>query len=157
MFIGIIFYPSYVNKAIIIEEPVITEEPVTIEEPIIIKEPIIIEEPMIRQEIMPSRGEEIHSYVATAYTHTGYNTATGVYPKEKHTIAVDPSIIPLGSIVYISSDFPDITGYYKAEDTGSVIKGKKIDIFMDNHSACLQFGKRNVFVTVVNEGEEEDY
>ena len=63
------------------------------------------------------------SVVATAYT--GHSiTSTGTKPKWG-TIAVDPSIIPYGTKVYI----PQFDKIFIAEDCGSAIKGNKIDIY----------------------------
>ena len=61
-------------------------------------------------------------------------TYTGVMPKAKHTIAVDPKVIPLGSKVIISGV------EYKAEDTGGAIKGNRIDIFFKSHKKALAYG-----------------
>lgn len=72
----------------------------------------------------------------TAYCY-GNITATGTTPKVNHTIAVDPKIIPYGSKVYI-----DGYGTYTAEDTGGVIKGNIIDIYMGSYDECMQFGRR---------------
>ena len=72
----------------------------------------------------------------------GYSTATGVRAKEGRTIAVDPTVIPYGSIVIIDGH------EYVAEDCGSSIKGKKIDVFMESHSATEQHGvkQKEVFL-----------
>ena len=92
------------------------------------------------------------TFTATAYCNgkcccgkwAGGKTASGTYPKEGRTIAVDPKIIPLGSKVYIEG-----YGYYIAEDTGSAIKGKKIDIYFNSHKSATNFGKRTIRVKVV--------
>lgn len=57
-------------------------------------------------------------------------TASGTVPKDWWTIAADPSVIPLGSVVYIPqfSDKPNY-GFFKVEDTGLAIKNDKIDIY----------------------------
>lgn len=57
-------------------------------------------------------------------------TASGTVPKDWWTVAADPSVIPLGSIVYIPqfSDKPNY-GFFKVEDTGLAIKNDKIDIY----------------------------
>lgn len=60
-------------------------------------------------------------------------TASGVLA-EPGVIAVDPQIIPLGSVVMIDGQ------EYRAEDTGSGIKGNRIDIYMDSHSAACNYG-----------------
>ncbi|MBM7582399.1 uncharacterized protein YabE (DUF348 family) [Caldicoprobacter guelmensis] len=89
----------------------------------------------------------VKTFEATAYTHTGNRTKTGVMPKEGY-IAVDPRIIPLYKTVYI--EFPrgweHLNGYYKAMDIGGAIKGYRIDVFMDSESQCLRFGRRSVKV-----------
>jgi len=74
---------------------------------------------------------------ATAYTSTGDLTFTETKPGWG-TIAVDPEIIPLGSIVY----FPDIFPGQKflAVDTGKKIEGWKIDIWMPSKDAANEFG-----------------
>ena len=70
-------------------------------------------------------------------------TSTGIVPKEGRTIAVDPKVIPYGSIVYIQ-DY----GYFIAEDCGSAIKSNRIDIFTASHSTAIQQGKKvsNVWI-----------
>ncbi|MBQ9266909.1 3D domain-containing protein, partial [bacterium] len=65
-------------------------------------------------------------------------------------IAVDPKVIPLGSKVYVeglngAADY----GYAVAADTGSAIKNNKIDVYMDTHSAALNWGRKSVKVYVV--------
>lgn len=61
-------------------------------------------------------------------------TASGTKPKANHTVAVDPSVIPLGTELYIGGT------YYTAEDTGGAIKGNRIDICVDSHEEALRLG-----------------
>ena len=70
-------------------------------------------------------------------------TSTGVIPKEGRTIAVDPTVIPYGSIVFIQN-----YGYFIAEDCGSAIKGNRIDIFTASYENAIQQGKKvsNVWI-----------
>ena len=75
----------------------------------------------------------------------GNKTSTGTYAKQGRTIAVDPSIIPYGSTVYIEG-----WGYYTAEDCGGGIKGNHIDIYRDNHSACDRLGVKHAKVYIVD-------
>jgi len=82
--------------------------------------------------------------VSTAYTHTGRNTHTGIAPRVG-VAAVDPSVIPLGSKLYV-----DGYGYCQAADIGSKIKGNRIDVFLDTRSQALKWGRRNVKVYVLN-------
>ena len=54
---------------------------------------------------------------------------------ECHTVAVDPSVIPLGSYLIIEG-YPDI---YRADDTGSAVKGLHVDIFTTSEAESLTF------------------
>lgn len=97
-----------------------------------------------------SRGNQTYEYTevlamkASAYTHTGSNTASGTKPKAGYTVAVDPSVIPLGSMLYV-----DGYGYAKAEDTGGAIDGNRIDLFFNSEQECLNWGVRTVRVYVL--------
>ncbi|WP_408895251.1 G5 domain-containing protein [Paenibacillus taichungensis] len=64
-------------------------------------------------------------------------TASGATVEEGRTIAVDPSVIPMGWWVYIEG-----IGYRKAEDTGSAVKGKIIDIFIEDLDSAIVFGRQ---------------
>ncbi|MCR6545228.1 3D domain-containing protein [Dehalobacterium formicoaceticum] len=81
---------------------------------------------------------------ASAYTHTGNRTKTGTSPKVG-TIAVDPSVIPLGSKLYVEG-----YGYGRAEDVGGAIKGNRVDLFMPTEQQCLNWGRKSVQVYVLN-------
>lgn len=89
---------------------------------------------------------------ATAYTAScdGCSgvTATGINikanPNEK-VIAVDPSVIPLGSKVYVEG-----YGYAIAGDTGGGIRGDKIDVFIPSLREAIDFGVRRVVVTILS-------
>ncbi len=87
-------------------------------------------------------------FQATAYTWTGNPTATGTVARVG-VIAVDPRVIPLGTKVYLQYTDGTPIGYATAEDTGGAIKGNIIDIYMDSYNECIQFGRRNVVVTIV--------
>lgn len=82
----------------------------------------------------------------------GYGvTASGQVAKEGWTVAVDPAVFPLHSVLYI----PGI-GVRYAEDTGGAVKGDHIDVFYENDAFCHQFGvKPHVNVYVIEEGSRE--
>lgn len=61
-------------------------------------------------------------------------TAIGTKATEGRTIAVDPEVIPYGTMVVIDGHT------YIAEDCGGAIKGRKIDIYMDSHRDALAAG-----------------
>ncbi|MDD4772723.1 MAG: 3D domain-containing protein [Eubacteriales bacterium] len=88
--------------------------------------------------------------IATAYggemfsglTYTGKQVELGM-------IAVDPDYIPLGSKVYVVGDYGDY-GVCYAEDTGSKVIGKSIDIYMgDDLEVMKEFGRRNMRVYIL--------
>ncbi len=81
-------------------------------------------------------------FTATAYTWTGNRTATGTWPS-RGTVAVDPRVIPLGAELHIEGYGPAV-----AADTGGVIKGEIIDLYMDTKHECLQWGRRKVEVQI---------
>jgi len=94
------------------------------------------------QEPEPPEPETI-TFEATAYTWTGYRTATGPWPS-RGMVAVDPRVIPLGTELYIEGYGPAV-----AADTGGAIRGQRIDLYMDTKHECLQWGRRQVEVRVI--------
>ena len=79
---------------------------------------------------------------ATYYNIHG-NTASGI-PTGNSVMAVDPSVIPLGSYVYVKNDYYDM-GVKVAADTGGAVKGNIIDIWMDeNHPYYIEFAHQGV-------------
>lgn len=89
---------------------------------------------------------------ATAYTASCEGcsgiTATGINlienPNQK-VISVDPSVIPLGSRVYVEGYGEAIAG-----DTGGAIKGNKIDVFIPSKQDAINFGRKQLKVTILN-------
>lgn len=89
------------------------------------------------------------SVTATAYTGGG-TTATGTAARYG-AIAVDPSVIPYGTRMYIvSDDGKYIYGYATAEDCGGAIKGNIIDLYFDSYDTCIQFGRRSCTVYILD-------
>jgi len=83
---------------------------------------------------------------ATAYCPAdvgGQVTALGT-PTRVGAIAVDPSVIPYGTKMFIvSQDGQYIYGVAVAEDCGKSIKGNRIDLFYETDSECVKFGIRD--------------
>ncbi len=88
---------------------------------------------------------------ATAYSHeettlditsSGYNIRENSNMK---LIAVDPSVIPLGSKVWVEGYGEAIAG-----DTGGAIKGHRIDVLMPSSAAAKSWGRRTVKVVILN-------
>lgn len=78
----------------------------------------------------------------SGYTSTGINLKANPGAK---VIAVDPRIIPLGTKVYVEG-----YGYAIAADTGSAIKGYKIDVFFASTSDAYRWGRKQVKIKVLN-------
>ena len=74
---------------------------------------------------------------------------TGGQATEGQTIAVDPDVIPLGSVVEIAGQ------RYVAEDVGGAIKQNRIDVFFAQHTTALDFGVQQHAVYLVREGAKE--
>ena len=86
---------------------------------------------------------------ATAYTGGG-TTATGT-PARYGAIAVDPDVIPYGTRMYIvSNDGYWIYGEATAEDCGGAINGYIIDLYFDSYDTCIQFGRRDCTVYILD-------
>lgn len=73
----------------------------------------------------------------TGRTATGMHAGYGV-------VAVDPRVIPLGSLLYVEG-----YGFAIAADTGGAIKGNRIDLCYDARSTALHFGRKKVRVHVL--------
>ncbi|ELS0477284.1 3D domain-containing protein [Enterococcus faecalis] len=71
-------------------------------------------------------------------------SATGIdLSKESNVVAVDPSVIPLGSLVKVSG-----YGFAIAGDTGGAIQGNIIDVHFDSVDQCRFWGRRQVTVEI---------
>jgi len=88
---------------------------------------------------------------ATAYTASCEGcsgiTSTGINLLENpdaKVISVDPSVIPLGSKVYVEGYGEAIAG-----DTGGAIKGNKIDVFIPSKEDAINFGRKQLKVTIL--------
>lgn len=100
----------------------------------------------------PKKSTKVITVKATAYTasckgctgitKTGFNLKAN---PNKKIIAVDPTVIPLGTIVHVE-------GYGKAiaADIGGAIKGKRIDVFIPTKKAAINFGVKRLKVTILN-------
>ncbi|QJC97153.1 Cell wall-binding protein YabE [Bacillus mojavensis] len=82
-------------------------------------------------------------------TSTGIDVTGTIYHAGKRIIAVDPSVIALGSTVEVKQ--ADGTMFEAvAQDTGGYIKGAKIDVLVADEAHAMQFGRQSVQVRVIN-------
>ncbi len=108
------------------------------------KSPVIAAAPVV---------EPAEAFVATAYSLWGI-TASGRYVS-RGIIAADHAVIPLGSRVRLEAG--PYSGEYLVADTGSAIRGHKIDIWMPSTREALRFGRRKVRLTVLTYGGKKRY
>lgn len=96
----------------------------------------------------PFTGREYMDMIATGYspfccpgvdhiTSTGMRAGYGV-------VAVDPTVIPLGSRLYVEGYGPAVAG-----DVGGAIKGLRIDLGFDTTRDALRWGRRSVRVFIL--------
>lgn len=121
-------------------------------------EPGAAQEPVLPDNAIVTVSGEVLTYTrvlsceATAYTCEGKSwniTATGTTARYGE-IAVDPSVIALGSRLYVvSDDGYCVYGVCTAEDTGGAIKGNRIDLYFDTYNECINFGRRQCTVYVL--------
>lgn len=96
---------------------------------------------------------DIKEFEATAYCDLGV-TFSGVYV-QRGIVAADPRVLPIGSVIEVSAG--DYSGIYTVMDTGGVIKGEIIDIFMPDYEEAVQFGRQKVQIRVIRKGWLPDY
>ena len=97
-----------------------------------------------KYDLQQSKARTKMAVSATAYSGDSI-TSTMIKPYWG-VIAVDPEVIPYGSLVYI----PEFDKTFIAEDCGGAIKGKRIDIFMDSETKCRKWGVRKINIEIIN-------
>lgn len=95
---------------------------------------------------------EVRTMEGTAYTAGEPNvdsvTASGTLARVG-VVAVDRRQLPLGTKVYVvSNDGMYAYGFAIAEDTG--VRGNIIDLYMDTYDECIQFGRRDCTVYILD-------
>ena len=97
-----------------------------------------------KYDLQQSKARTKMAVSATAYSGDSI-TSTMIKPYWG-VIAVDPEVIPYGSLVYI----PEFDKTFIAEDCGGAIKGKRIDIFMNSETKCRKWGVRKINIEIIN-------
>ncbi|RHB51222.1 murein transglycosylase [Exiguobacterium sp. AM39-5BH] len=83
------------------------------------------------------------SYGGRVLTATGHDVTDSIFYKGMRIIAVDPSIIPLGTVVHI-----DGIGQAIALDTGGRIQGNIVDLLVDTNNEAMNWGRRHITITL---------
>ena len=99
-------------------------------------------------EFSPSRSSRSLTMNASAYS--AYDDGNGHYTfggnlVRKGLVAVDPTVIPMGTRLYIPG-----YGHAIADDIGGAIKGNRIDMAFGSHSEAMDFGRQQVTVYILD-------
>lgn len=104
-------------------------------------------EPVELEETKDPELKSLGEFMLTAYCpciecsgNWGTQTSTGAIATEGRTVAVDPSVIPYGTVLMINGH------EYVAEDCGGAIKGNDIDIYFNTHEEAEIFGVQHMEV-----------
>ena len=87
-------------------------------------------------------------FTATAYALRG-RTASGATVR-RGLIAADRRVLPLGTRVRLEAG--GYSGEYLVADTGGLVRGRKIDIWVPSTREAMRFGRRPVKLTVLSYG-----
>jgi 3D (Asp-Asp-Asp) domain-containing protein len=97
--------------------------------------------------------EQLLAFVVTAYSlccgptcdAPGPFTASGAHPVAGFTVAADPKVLPIGSIIHIEG-----LGRRMVHDVGGGVHGNHIDIFVDTCEEARQWGRRHRKVRIIH-------
>ena len=122
---------------------------------VLIASAVLVYEVTVSEEPTRAAASGISQFVATAYCK-GQTTASGVAVRAG-IAAADPRILPLGSIIRIGGEAVDekYHGVYSVLDTGPLIKGRRLDLYIWSCYEALDFGRRGVEVTVLRHGWDD--
>jgi 3D (Asp-Asp-Asp) domain-containing protein len=95
-----------------------------------------------------AQGSGWEDFEATAYSNFGI-TRSGVWV-HRGILAVDPSVIPIGSIVEVQAG--GYSGIYTAMDTGDLIKGRLVDVYVPTTPEALRFGRQAIRLRLIRRG-----
>ena len=131
-------------------------------------EPVIVPEDISQDDVEPTQVKPkpkptVITVEATFYTakcdgcsgitKLGYDVRRTIYVNGRRVIAVDPRVIPLGSIVRVDlangQSFEAVAG-----DVGGAIKGARIDVLVATYDEAIRLGRQQAKVTIIEDGGE---
>lgn len=89
-------------------------------------------------------------FSATAYCK-GSTTASGVEVRSG-IAAADPDLLPVGSVVQVDAPGTRYDGVYTVMDTGPMVQGRHLDLYMWSCNEALRFGRTAVRISVLRLG-----
>jgi 3D (Asp-Asp-Asp) domain-containing protein len=84
---------------------------------------------------------------ATAYCK-GTLTATGTKPTPG-IVAADPAVLPFGTRIRLTDLDARYNGVYTVRDTGSSIRGHRIDLFVRDCNEAVRFGRHTATIAIL--------
>ena len=87
------------------------------------------------------------SFTITAYCLTGI-TASGT-KVGRGIVAADPTVLPLGTVIRVAGLSRRYNGTYTVMDTGSRIRGRRLDLYVPDCAEAVRFGRRSGHVFAV--------
>lgn len=119
-----------------------------------IPQDVNVEPPQVKPEPKPTViAVEATFYTAkckgcSGITKLGYDVRRTIYVNGRRVIAVDPSVIALGSIVRV--DLADGQSFEAiAGDVGSAIRGNRIDVLVASYDEAIRLGRQKAKVTIL--------
>lgn len=88
------------------------------------------------------------SGASRTFTATAYSLRGRMFNGERvhqGAIAADPRVLPIGTVVYIEG-----MGQFVVKDTGRLIKGNRIDIWVPSRAKAIAFGRRPVKLKIIS-------
>lgn len=87
-------------------------------------------------------------------TASGYDVSNTIYTSDGlRIIATDPAVVPMYSIVTVT--LADGTTFKaQALDTGSAIRGNRIDILVASHAEAITLGRQAVEIEIIRRGSD---
>jgi 3D (Asp-Asp-Asp) domain-containing protein len=105
--------------------------------------------PGIADPTVPAAGSR-QLFTATAYCK-GTTTASGVGVRTG-IAASDPALLPVGSVVNVTTGNTKYNGVYTIMDTGPRVQGRLLDLYMWSCHEALAFGRQQIELTVLRLG-----
>ena len=105
--------------------------------------------PGIVDPTVPAAGSR-QLFTATAYCK-GTTTASGVGVRTG-IAASDPALLPVGSVVNVTTGRTKYNGVYTIMDTGPRVQGRLLDLYMWSCHEALAFGRQQIELTVLRLG-----
>lgn len=147
-----------------VDEPIVIEDGRLPGDDTLAQDPPEAPENALIEEALLAKSHRIDNVTVTHYcicqqccgkapNHPAYGvTASGRRATPYVSVAVDPSVIPLGADVLVDYGDGEIH-YYRADDTGSGVGGRHIDLCVGSHDEALQMGRRTATVYWVAQEE----